>query len=366
MSWNFVTAWTRSPDQDFTVDARGWEFGRSRLHAEDLRERIVAIRHALVDDPNEFYVGDLAIQQRYTERFPNDPLPSRDYIVRILRDAGLATAHQKKRRGTAKYLNYPVRCVQRLGERIAEVDFIGAKYIAGVAEPLHFLSIAYQKPPRLRCIQRTRSEQTAEAMAVTKSVFDDLGWPDVARLDAGNSFTGRGERSDKKGARSVPRYAAFLFEHHVVPVYGAVRSPWNQAYVEGSNSVFGRNFWNQHIFTSTEDVDTKLAAFNACSRRYAGWEPWTRTTAGQSFIPRICFIRKGEADERKKDGLIPVASEHVMVPKAFIGLFLFAEWNLRKEQLRIYTEHEMNITLVKELSFPIHPSSRKRCSHFIV
>lgn len=233
MSWNFVAAWTKSPTQDVTADERGWTAGRSRRHPEDIRKRIIALRHELVNDPDEFYVGDLAIQQRYAERFTYDPLPSCDYIVRILRQAGLSEPHRKKRRGTAQYLCYPVECVRRLGERIAEVDFVGAKFIGGHPTPLHFLSAAYQKPPRLRCIERTVGETTDEAMVVTERIFDDLGWPDVARVDAGHPFTGRGERGDGKGARSVPRYAAFLLEHQVTPVFGAIRSPWNQVYVEG-------------------------------------------------------------------------------------------------------------------------------------
>lgn len=366
VSWNFVQAWTRSPDQDCAADARGWQPGRSRRHPKNLRARIIAIRRDLVHDPVEFYFGDLAIQQRYAQRFAHDPLPSRDYIVRILRDAGLTESHHPKRRGTAKYLCYPVAAVRSLGERVAEVDFIGAKFIAGAPQPLHFLSVAYATPERLRCIERTNGETTSEAITVTKRIFNDLGWPDATRVDAGNVFTGRGERGDGKGARSIPRYAAFLLQHRVTPVFGAIRSPWNQAHVEGSNSVFGRNFWNRQDFTSVHDVDDRLTAFNACSKKYAQWKPWSRTTTKQSFVPRICFIRKGEEDARMKHGWIPVASERVTLPKELIGLFVFVEWNLREERLRIFLEREAKLSLIKEHSFRIHPASFKQCSHFIV
>lgn len=366
VSWNFVQAWTKSPNQDCAFDTRGWQPGRSRHHPEDIRTRIIAIRHELVNDPNEFYIGDRAIQQRYAHRYPRDPVPSCDYIVRIVREAGLSASHHQKHRGTAKYLCYPVESVERLGRRIAEVDFIGAKFLAGYERPLHFLSVAYATPRRLRCIERTASETTGEAIVVTERIFDNLGWPDVTRVDAGNVFTGRGERDDGKGARSIPRYASFLLEHQVTPVFGAIRSPWNQAHVEGSNSVFGRNFWNQHTFTSVDNVDERLVAFNACSKKYAQWEPWTRIMHGKSFVPRVCFIRKGEADARMKNGWIPIASERVVLPKEFIGLFVFAEWNLQEERLRVFLERETKISLIKELVFRIHPESRKRCSHFIV
>lgn len=365
VSWNLVRTWTQAPDQDFTRETRGWKKGVTRKHPSGIRARVVNIRGALVRDPDEYYIDALAIQQNYETRYPVDPPPSIGYIKDILHAEGLTTPHRKRRRGGAKYLCYPVQCVERLGERIAEIDFVGEKYIKGHSQPLHFLSIAYQKPPRLRKIVRTQSELTDEAIAATQATFDGLGWPDVARVDAGNPFTGRGERSDGKGARSLPRYTIFLLEHHVIPVFGAIRSPWNQAHVEGSNSVFGKNFWNQCEFGSVAQVDERLTAFNECSKKRARWQPWKRMVSKSSFTPRICFIRKVEEDARRKQGLIPVASTLIRLPKSFIGLFVFAEWHLKNEVLNIYFEREQNTTLIKKLPFPIHPSSRKRCIHFI-
>lgn len=364
VSWNLVRTWAKTPNQDFTKDTRGWKKGITRKHPSGIRARVVTIRHALVRDPDEYYIDALAVQQNYETRYPGDPPPSIGYIKDILHTEGLTIPHRKKRRGVAKYLCYPIKCVRRLGDRIAEIDFVGEKYIKGHSEPLHFLSIAYQKPRRLRMIVRTLSELTDEAIAATKGTFNELGWPEVARVDAGNPFTGRGERSDGKGARSIPRYAIFLLEHQVIPVFGAIRSPWNQAHVEGSNSVFGKNFWNQCDFTSVAQVDERLAAFNECSRKRARWQPWKRTVSKDSFTPRICFIRKVEEDTRRKKGIIPVASTWIVLPKAYIGLFVFVEWNLREETLSIYFERE-KIKLIKKLRFPIHRSSKGRCIHFI-
>lgn len=366
VSCNFVMAWTKSPDQDLTMDGRGWRRGTPRLHPIDIRERLCAIRDELVASPDEYYVGDLAVQQRYRDHYPDDPVPGIDYVARILREEHRTSPHRPKRRGVARYLGYPVASVARLGPRIAEADFVGRKYLAGVSDPLHFLSVAYQEPPRLRCIQRTKGETAGEAITITQQIFNDLGWPDVVRVDAGNPFTGRGERMDGRGTRSIPRYAAFLLERAVIPVFGAIRSPWNQAHVEGSNSVFGRNFWNQRTFGSVADVDRSLDAFNTCSKRYAQWVPWTRAVDRDSFVPRICFIRKAEEDTRGKEGWIPVASEVVTLPKAYIGLFVFAEWNLKEQTLRVHFEYERKIQQIKDLPFPIHPSSLKKCTHFIV
>lgn len=343
------------------MDGRGWKGGVSRKHPSDIRARILAIRDALEKDPDEYYAGDLAIQQRYTERYPTDPLPSRHYINDIVRSAGRAKQHHQKRRGTARYLCYPVRSVTRLGERIADVDFIGHKFIRGVSAPLHFLSVAYRNPLRLRCIQRTNGETVDEAMAMTNRIFDDLGWPDVVKTDSGTPFTGRVARRDGVGARSVPQYAINLLQHGAVPVYGNPRSPWNQGTGEGSNSVFGRNFWKRHDFTSVAMVDERIAAFNASSRKYACFTPWIRAK-DISFIPRIGFIRKVGEDARGKNGIIPIASELIALPREYIGYFVFSEWHLKEQRLKIFFEREGEIRQVEEKPFLIHPKSQLRCT----
>lgn len=313
------------------------------------------IRDYLEKNPDEYYTGDLAIQQKYEELYPTDPLPGVDYINDILQDAGKTKPHHKKRRGTARYLAYPVLAVIRLGTRVADVDFIGHKFIRGVSEPLHFLSIGYRNPARLRCIQRTNSETTDEAIAKTNVIFDTLGWPDVVKTDVGSPFAGR-------GMRFIPRYAANLLKRSVTPVYGNPRSPWNQGTGEGSNSVFGRNFWEKHDFTSVEMVDERIAAFNASSKKYAQWTQWVRETKDISFIPRICFIRKVGEDTRRKNGVIPVAGELISLPKEYIGYFVFSEWHLKERKLKIFFEREGEIQQIEEKEFSINPKSQERCT----
>jgi hypothetical protein len=365
VSWNFVRAWTQAKDQDFTADARGWKAGVSRKHPADIKSRIIAIRERLEEDPDEFFSGDLAIQQQYADAYPSDPVPGIGYINDIIRAAGLAKTHHKKRRGTAiRYLCYPQHCITRVGEHIADVDHIGHKFVGGISEPVHFLSVAYRNPRRLRCIQRVSGETTEETIAITNIIFDDLGWPDAVKTDVGAPFAGRTDRKDGKGARSVPQFAINLLLHETTPIYGNPRSPWNQGTGEGSNSVFGRNFWNANEYTSTTMIDERLVAFNASAKKYARYKPWIREKK-DSFVPRICFIRRAAEDAWGKNGIISIAGEPVILSKEYIGYYTFSEWNLKEEKLEIFFEREGEIQKIEERGFEIHPRSRERCTHFI-
>ena len=221
--------------------------------------------------------------------------------------------------------------------------------------------MAYRNPRRLRCIQRTNGETTTEAIEVTNRIFDDCGWPDAVKTDVGTPFAGRVDRKDSKGARSVPRYAINLLSHETVPIYGNPRSPWNQGTGEGSNAVFGRNFWEARDFASVAMVDESLAAFNASAKKYAHAPSWIRKKK-ISFIPRICFIRKVGEDARGKNGVIPIAGEWTPLPKEYIGYYTFSEWNLKKQRLEIFFEREGVIQTIEEKRFQIHPLSRERCT----
>lgn len=324
--------------------------GKARVHIDSV-DRILAIRDRLVKDDKEYYVGPLAIQQRYEEIYPDDDTPSLTTIKETLRAAGRSKPPKRKRRGTARYRCYPVAAILALGERIADLDHIGTKWIAGCSTPLHFLSLAFRNPPRLRRILRTQTEQTSEAIEVATAMFNELGWPDVLRMDCGSAFEGGSFLPPQR----VSRFAQFLLANEVIPVYGHPRKPWQQGTVEGSNSVFGRNFWEQHDFTSIEDVDEKLEFFNASSQRYARWtQRWERTTKQTDFIPRIGFIRLvEEADERKEVGRIFVARTWVSMPKAYIGLYVIALWNLRDGTLTVSVERDNVVMTVMTILFPM-------------
>ena len=151
-------------------------------------------------------------------------------------------------------------------------------------------------------------------------------------------------------------------KRNVTPVYGNPRSPWNQGTGEGSNSVFGRNFWERHEFTSVEMVDERITAFNASSKKYAKWTQWIRETKDVSFIPRICFIRKVGEDTRGKNGIIPIAGELISLPREYIGYFVFSEWHLKEQKLKIFFEREGEIQQVEEKPFLINPKSQERCT----
>jgi len=155
ISRNFVARWTQSEDQDFTVDNRGWEKGKARKWDIEIKERIKAIRFYLENDSFEFYIGATAIKQEWRRRYADEVSPLLRTRGKYLSDLGLAQKRKIKHKGAAKYLCYPEHTIyNQLGDRVAEVDFIGKKYIHGSSEPLNFIGFSFKKEPRLRYYKR--------------------------------------------------------------------------------------------------------------------------------------------------------------------------------------------------------------------
>jgi transposase len=64
VSRGFVIAWTKSPNQEFLKDNRGWPKGKMRKYTKVNEKRIKEIHQELVKDQKTFFAGASAILQK--------------------------------------------------------------------------------------------------------------------------------------------------------------------------------------------------------------------------------------------------------------------------------------------------------------
>jgi hypothetical protein len=362
VSWDFIQAWTQSPDQDVTQDKRGWPKGKLRTYNQRYVKRIIQTHQRLVHDPKAFFIGATAILQEWREHYPQTEPPSACFIGRVLKTAGLSRKLQRGRhKGASKALHYPADSIKQLGERLLEIDFIGKKFLHGRTEPLNFIGFSLTQPRKAKYFQRITGETAENVIAASKQFFTQFETPDVVKMD--NAFATAGSGSAK---RTLSNVVMFYLKHQILPVFAPPRKPWAQGSIEGANSVFARKFWNRFTFQTTREVDSRLADFNASYESYTGYHPPQRTSRRKrNFIPKVYFIRKVYEDTTTGTGYIEVANETVQLPQAYINFFTFAEWNLRYETLSVYFENEHKLKLIKKISFKIHPKSKEKVSDFI-
>ncbi len=167
-------------------------------------------------------------------------------------------------------------------------------------------------------------------------------------------------------ANTCWRYSDFLLKQNVFPIFSVPRQPCSQASIEGSNSVFGRKFWNQFEFKSVQEIDERLKSFNKSTRKYLQYEPPKKTEKQTGkFVPKVYFTLQVQQEENGSGGEVHILGEKIKLPTEYVKYFVLGEWNLKEENLKIRFEKDEKSTVLKEVKFPINERSKEKCGDLL-
>ena len=355
MSRKFVTAWTQDIDMDFTQDARGWVKGRRRIWDEHTEGRIRQIYEYLESDPKEFFSGATAIRQHWLQEYGEVGVPPLRTIGQIMKDLELTIPNQSaKHKGAASYLCYPEHSIHTImGRRVLELDFIGSKFLTGQSAPLNFIGFSFKHSPKLRYFERIEGQTGSEIINHSQRFFQLFEKPDAIKMDNGFAMAGTAPRPG-----TISRVPLWMLEQKITPIYAVPRKPFTQASIEGNNSVFSRKFWNARQFLSVEHVDQTLPHFNNASIRYSGYTKSDCHNISKTFVPNIYFIRQVRKIDKKS--VIELPYQKFQVPDKYANYFVFAQWNLLKEQIDIFIEINKIPQLIAKYPFKINSASKRK------
>jgi hypothetical protein len=173
--------------------------------------------------------------------------------------------------------------------------------------------------------------------------------------------------------RFLSKVVLFLLLHNIIPIFTAPRKPWNQASIEGANSVFSRKFWNRCRFESVSEIDRRLADFNLSYQRYLNYQRPDSFKENKNFSYCVYLIRKIYQEPESTKGYIQIGSKRIILDPSYINLFTLSKWDLEKEILYIYIQREKQfdskvpsfyLQLVKEIPFEINKASDKKVVDF--
>jgi len=360
LSWNFVSTWTQNKDQNFEDDKRDWKKGKPRIHVESDKQLVIKIRKELELSNKEFYIGSETVLDKIKNSdYSNKEKINLSFIKKTLKDSGLSKTHKKKVKGNSVYQHYPKTLIENIGSVIVEIDFL-ERVIKGRTQPLNFISFSCKKL-KLRQFKRIPAQTSIYARKGIKWFCDNFFIPDEFKMDNGLAFIG-----SASGKRSLSKVVLMLFWMKVIPIFTNPRSPWNNGSVEGSNSVFAKNFWNKFIFNSIDDVDEKLKLFTVSSLNRSKFNKNNfEQIIKNKLIPKIYFIRKVHENKEKEKGEINILNEKINLPKEYINLFTLSKWDLKTEMLTVLFEKDQKENIIKKIKFKINEKSRNGVSHFI-
>lgn len=303
----------------------------------------------------------------YAKQYPDKPLPSIWFVDEAVRKAKLQTRKPKKRKkGGSQYLLYPVQAIRSLGTVQQSADFIGKKYITGQREPINIFSTSYYAPFKLYQIEPVQAEKAVFAIENLIRLWRKYPLPNVFRIDNGLQFRGSGS-----GKRSLGMFLKFLLNLNIKPLFGSPSKPWTNPHIEGHNRVFNEKVWGQNFFTHTDQIATECKRFNNESLEYFYYKYAQQIFNGNyPYIEhdheietdkllsvknkKIFFIRFVESPEKDKKAYINILNERISLPEKYNHQFVFAEWNIEKDKLLIYSEFKKNITLIMERTFNLN------------
>ncbi|HEC96378.1 MAG TPA: hypothetical protein ENI59_01725 [Euryarchaeota archaeon] len=173
--------------------------------------------------------------------------------------------------------------------------------------------------------------------------------------------------------RFLSKVVLFLLLGNIIPIFTAPRKPWNQASIEGANSIFSRKFWNRGPFASVAEVDRQLAFFNLSYQRYLNYQRPDSFKENDKFSYCVYFIRKIYQEPEGTSGYIQIGSKRIILDPSYINLFTLSKWDLEKEMLYTYIQRERTIIseepsyylqLIKKIPFKLNKASDKKVVGF--
>ncbi|MEK7202803.1 MAG: hypothetical protein AAB653_00600 [Patescibacteria group bacterium] len=265
----------------------------------------------------------------------------------------MSKPHKKKIKGCSQYQHYPKTLINQIGELILEIDFI-QRFIKGQTNPIHFIGFSCKKL-KFRQYRRISAQTNINVIKELNWFFNNLFIPDAIKMDNDSAFIG-----SNSAKRTISQTVKFLFYKKIISIFTNPRNPWNNGSIEGSNSVFARNFWNKFQFDSINDIDEKLKLFNQSSLEYSdcGQNKFENKN-NENFVPQIYFIRKvRESQKNNNEGEINILNEKIELPAEYINLYTLSELDLKTETLCVYFEKEQMKILIKKIKFQINKNCK--------
>ncbi|MEA3458277.1 MAG: integrase core domain-containing protein, partial [Candidatus Thermoplasmatota archaeon] len=172
---------------------------------------------------------------------------------------------------------------------------------------------------------------------------------------------------DFKHPKSFSRFVRFVLFVGIEVVFIAPSKPWMNGTVEEFNKDFSRLFWKKEKFVNLDDMQRKALKLFEKQNEFNTWKLKDKNlesinpkrTLSEDFtidvnkLPlvagKIHFIRIVDSN-----GRISVLNEYFNVGKEYIGEYVWATIETRKQTLTIYyNDEKLQVSEIKKFSYKI-------------
>lgn len=311
---------------------------------------VVDIRKMLMDGNDDSmrysFVGAEAIQFHMEEMgFEPSEIPSLSTIKRIIKRNKLRVNKKERYKRVRSKGRYTILKPKYIGE-MHQIDFVGPRYIKGYGaiNSLHLKDVVER--------QVAGNQYHGKSM---NNVIDFLldHWthhpiPKYLQVDNGMCFAG-----DYKHPKTFSRFIKLALYVGIEVVFIAPSRPWMNGTIEEFNKQFEVLFWSKEQFQDLDDIKDKSQIFYQTQNEFNRWKLRRedmkaispRKTLPENFainvnnLPmvsgKIHFIRVVDSK-----GRISVLNENFTVGEEYIGEYVWATIETRKDSLTVYYKDE--------------------------
>lgn len=331
---------------------------------ERIENAIIGIRKSLMEGSEDAtrysFVGSEAIQYHMEEMgYSPEDIPSISTIKRIIKRNKLRVNKKERYKRVKSKGRYTILKPKFIDE-IHQIDFVGPRHIKGFGSinSLHLKDVVGHQVAGNQYIGKSMNN----VMEFLLDYWKSHPIPKYLQADNGMSFVG-----DFIHPKSISRFVRLCLYVGIEVVFIAPAKPWMNGTVEGFNGKFNEKFWMKETFSNLKDIRDKSQIFYESQNQFYSWKQKTQDL--KSITPtrmlrcdfkidwnkiplvagKIHFIRIVDSK-----GNIMVLNEHFYVGEEYIGEYIWATIDTRKQLLVVlYNDEKLVIRSIKKFEYLI-------------
>ncbi len=317
---------------------------------ERIEKAVVNIRKALMDGTEDYAkyscVGAEAVQFHMEELgFEPSEIPSLSTVKRIIKRNKLRVNKKKRYKRIRSKGRHTILKPKYINE-MHQMDYVGPRHIKGYG-PINYLHLKdYVR--RQVAGNQYHGKSMDNVMSFLLDYWIHHPVPKYLQVDNGMCFAG-----DFRHPKSFSRFVRLALYVGIEVVFIAPARPWMNGTIEEFNRLFDELFWAKEQFKDLDDIRTKSPIMYKTQNKFNRWklknkyleaiQPPRILKEGCSIdannLPlvtgRVHFIRIVNSR-----GEINLLNEDFPVGKEYIGEYIWATIETRKQTLSVYYKDE--------------------------
>lgn len=331
---------------------------------ERIEQVVVNVRKTLMDGEDDYAryscVGAEAIQFHMEELgYKPSDIPSLSTIKRIIKRNKLRINRKKRYKRVRSKGRHTILKPKYIDE-MHQIDYVGPRHIKGYG-PINSLHLK-DYVGRQVAGNQYHGKSMDNVINFLLDYWAHHPMPRYLQIDNGMCFAG-----DYRHPKSFSRFMRLALYVGIEVVFIAPSRPWMNGTIEEFNKLFDELFWSKEQFKDLDDIRMKSQVMYETQNKFNRWK--LKNKGLKAIQPRRILKEKSMIDANHlplvtghihfirvvdSQGRINILNEDFTVGKEYIGEYIWATIETRKQTLTVhYKDENLTVREIKKFSYEI-------------